>query len=307
MDTAITNIDFKDENTASSEAMGKPEAYEKLRLSNSFLFSKVMLDEELCKETIEMILKVPIERIEYLVHEATLDAAINNRSVRLDVYVKDDKGTSFDLEMQVINRDDLRRRSRYYHSLITIDQLEKSIDYSRLPDSYVIFICNFDLFNENKRLYWFENTCLENQDLTLRDGTHTIFLAASAPRLGDDIKLDGFLDYLYTNKPSDDFTKRLEVAVIEAHHNQRWKKEYMFLEDIKREQYELGKEQGISIGKEKGRAEGLEEGLEKGFALMSRLIDELLSLGRIDDAARVTTDATYRDALLKEFHLTLNT
>ncbi|MBR2836363.1 MAG: hypothetical protein IKE43_11745 [Coriobacteriales bacterium] len=130
--------------------------------------------------------------------------------------------------------------------------------------------------------------------MTLRDGTHTIFLAASAPRLGNDIKLDGFLDYLYTNKPSDDFTKRLEVAVIEAHHNQRWKKEYMFLEDIKREQYELGKEEGISIGKE--------EGLDGGF----RLINQLLSLGRNDDIARVTTDKAYRDALLKEFNLTSN-
>ncbi|MBR2836429.1 MAG: Rpn family recombination-promoting nuclease/putative transposase [Coriobacteriales bacterium] len=307
MNDVMAKSDYENNESASLEAFGKPEAYEKLRLSNNFLFSKVMLDEELCKETIETILKVPIERIAYLVHEATLDAVSDSRSVRLDVYVKDGKGTSFDLEMQVINKDDLRKRSRYYHSLITIDQLEKSIDYSKLPDSYVIFICNFDLFKENKRIYWFENTCLENQDLTLRDGTHTIFLAASAPRLGNDTKLDGFLDYLHSNKPSDDFTKRLEAAVIEAHHNQRWKKEYMFLEDIKREQYELGKEQGISIGKEKGRAEGLEEGLEKGFALMSRLIDKLLSLGRIDDAARVTTDATYRDALLKEFHLTLNT
>ncbi|MBR2836199.1 MAG: Rpn family recombination-promoting nuclease/putative transposase [Coriobacteriales bacterium] len=294
MDNVITNIDFQDENIASLEAFGKPEAYEKLRLTNSFLFSKVMLDKELCKETIETILKIPVDHIDYLVHEATLDAAINSKSVRLDVYVKDDKGTSFDLEMQVINKDDLRKRSRYYHSLITIDQLEKNIDYSKLPDSYVIFICNFDLFKENKRIYWFENTCLENQDLTLRDGTHTIFLAASAPRLGNDIKLDGFLDYLYTNKPSDDFTKRLEAAVIEAHHNQRWKKEYMFLEDIKREQYELGKEEGISIGEEKGREEVL------------RLINKLLSLGRNDDIARVTTDETYRNHLLKEYDLTTN-
>ncbi|MBR2834799.1 MAG: hypothetical protein IKE43_03680 [Coriobacteriales bacterium] len=126
--------------------------------------------------------------------------------------------------------------------------------------------------------------------MTLRDGTHTIFLAASAPRLGNDIKLDGFLDYLYTNKPSDDFTKRLEAAVIEAHHNQRWKKEYMFLEDIKREQYELGEE--------KGRKEGRDE--------LARLINKLLSLGRSDDISHVTTDEAYRDALLKEFNLTLN-
>ena len=134
--------------------------------------------------------------------------------------------------------------------------------------------------------------------MTLCDGTHTIFLAASAPRLGNDIKLDGFLDYLYTNKPSDDFTKRLEAAVIEAHHNQRWNREYMFLEDIKREQYELG----ISIGEEKGRKEGLKEGRDE----VLRLINKLLSLGRSDDIARVATDEAYRDSLLKEFDLLSN-
>ena len=152
------------------------------------------------------------------------------------------------------------------------------------------------------------------KSLTLYDGTHTIFLAASAPRLGDDTKLDGFLDYIHTNKPSDDFTKRLEAAVIEAHSNQRWKKEYMFLEDIKREQYELGKEAGISIGKEEGRIEGrvegkeegLTEGREEGFALLGKLINILISLGRSDDIARVTTDKVYRDNLLKELNLIPN-
>ncbi|MBR2834801.1 MAG: hypothetical protein IKE43_03690 [Coriobacteriales bacterium] len=76
----------------------------------------------------------------------------------------------------------------------------------------------------------------------------------------------------------------------------------MFLEDIKREQYELG----ISIGEEKGRKEGQEEGREEGFSLLGRLIDKLLSLGRIDDVARVTKDKTYRDTLLKELNLTIN-
>ncbi|MBR2835848.1 MAG: Rpn family recombination-promoting nuclease/putative transposase, partial [Coriobacteriales bacterium] len=206
MSNAVYSQDFQNNNeSASFEALGKSEAYENLKLSNNFLFTKVMLNEELCKETIETILKVPIERIDYMAHEATLDALINSRAVRLDVYVKDGKGTSFDLEMQVINKGSLRKRSRYYHSLITIDQLAKNNDYSVLPDSYVIFICNFDLFQENKRIYWFENTCLANAGLTLHDGTHTIFLAASAQHLGDDTKLDGFLDYIYTNKPSDDF------------------------------------------------------------------------------------------------------
>ena len=66
----------------------------------------------------------------------------------------------------------------------------------------------------------------------------------------------------------------------------------------------------IICNRKEGRAEGLEEGLEKGcekgLALLSNLINQLLSLGRNDEIARVTTDEAYRNTLLKEFNLTLD-
>lgn len=36
--------------------------------------------------------------------------------------------------------------SIYYSSLCDIDQLGKGDDYNKLKDTYIIFICTFDLF-----------------------------------------------------------------------------------------------------------------------------------------------------------------
>ena len=53
--------------------------------------------------------------------------------------------------------------------------------------------------------------------------------------------------------------------------------------------------------------EGLEKGLAKGRKLeaerMGSLMTKLKSLGRVDDAFRAASDASYREVLYKEFNL----
>ena len=67
--------------------MGKE--WNEIGISNDFLFGKVMRDPELCRELLEAILNVPIERVEYPEEQKTIDIAQDARSVRLDVYVAD--------------------------------------------------------------------------------------------------------------------------------------------------------------------------------------------------------------------------
>ena len=45
-----------------------------------------------------------------------------------------------------------------------LDMLNKSLDYSRLKTSFVIFICTFDLFKRNRALYFFESLCKDEPD-----------------------------------------------------------------------------------------------------------------------------------------------
>ena len=120
--------------------------FKELDLTNNFLFFKVMQDPELCKKLLEIILDVEIDRIEYLEKEKTLDEKLEAKSVRLDVYLKDGRGTVYDVEMQTTNLRNLPKRSRYYQDLIDINLMTKGEAYEKLNKSFVIFICLDDIF-----------------------------------------------------------------------------------------------------------------------------------------------------------------
>ena len=51
--------------------------------------------------------------------------------------------------MQVIKQD-LGKRTRYYHSQMDMELLLKGHGYEELPDNFVIFICDFDPFGGKK-------------------------------------------------------------------------------------------------------------------------------------------------------------
>ena len=66
--------------------------WEDLGISNDFLFGKVMQNPELCKELLQRILPdLKIDHIEYPELQKNIKQDIDAKSVRLDVYVKDEK------------------------------------------------------------------------------------------------------------------------------------------------------------------------------------------------------------------------
>ena len=69
--------------------------YNELGFVNDFMFAKVMRNGKLCKQLLEVILDVTIERIDYLEEQKTINHSMDARSVRLDVYVRDDKNTVY--------------------------------------------------------------------------------------------------------------------------------------------------------------------------------------------------------------------
>lgn len=107
-------------------------AWDDLTITNDFVFCKAMLNPELCKDVLEAILQVPIERIEYVGRQEELDTDPENKGVRLDVYVRDGKGTVYDVEMQSSDTRELPQRTRYYHALMALDQIGRGERYNRL-------------------------------------------------------------------------------------------------------------------------------------------------------------------------------
>ncbi len=95
--------------------------WESLGLSNDFLFGKVMRNPELCKEMLELILGVEIERLEYPEAQKNINEEKDAKGVRLDVYVRNGNGEIYNIEVQALDTEELPKRSRYYSSMIDLE------------------------------------------------------------------------------------------------------------------------------------------------------------------------------------------
>lgn len=158
------------------------ELWENLKISNDFIFAKVAIRKD-------------------------------SKSIRLDVYLKDGKGTVYHVEIQTTDSRNLPKRTRYYQGR-----------------------------------YTFRNVCVEEPGLELNDGTTKIFYntKGTTGRIRWDAKK--ILNYMESNAPEDDFTNKLAREVQKVKENKEWKVEYMTLLMREREKFIEGKAEGKAGG-----------------------------------------------------------
>ena len=272
--------------------------WESLTISNDFVFCKAMLDPELCKEVVETILGIEVDHVEHIERQEVLDAAPDSKSVRLDVYVRDGLGTVYDVEMQAIDTYELAQRTRYYLSLMSLDQIARGQRYMTMKEAYVVFVCGFDPFGRGSRVYSFQNRCDEMPDLVLGDGAKSVFLSTVSPSPDGTprTRLDEFIDYVASGHVCGELSAKLDTAVARVLDNKEWRLEYMMLEV--RDQ--LNFEKGVTEGRLQGEAVGLRKGLEQGENRFARLASKLLSLGRADELAEAAADPALKERLYSE-------
>ncbi|MCI5831132.1 MAG: Rpn family recombination-promoting nuclease/putative transposase [Treponema sp.] len=229
---------------------------EELELTDDYMFMAVMRDEEICRELLERLLKIQIEKVEYPELQKEIRPYYESKGVRLDVYVKDSDHI-YDIEIQTYHDKNLAKRTRVYQSMIDADNLMRGQDYIELKESFVIFITTFDPFGYEMPVYTFKNICKENKEIILQDETSKIFFNATAYKKESDIAIRRFMGYLLNKEPTDDFTRKLDNLVNSIKSNKQFRKGYdnmgaVWYMDAKREGIALGREQGISIGKQQG-------------------------------------------------------
>ena len=103
-----------------------------LTLKNSFMFAAVMTDAENCKALLERVLEIEIDHV-VVDKEKSFVYHPEYKSVRLDVYAKDEEGSHFNVEMQVAKKE-IVKRARYYHSQLDMNILLAGMDYENLPN-----------------------------------------------------------------------------------------------------------------------------------------------------------------------------
>ncbi len=228
-------------------------SYDKLTFTDDFMFTRILYNNlELCRLILELILGIRILKISACEVQKSIDIRYDSRGVRLDVYVADDEGSVFDIEMQVKAMGDLPKRSRYYHAMIGIDQLRRSRDYSTLKESYVIFICKENLGIEfDEPVYYYRNSCEAHPELKLGDGTHTVFVNACYAGDGVSGEMRDFLDYVRSGRVSgneESLVRRLDKDVAAAREHKLWEMDYMTFGEKLDEQYREGHANGIKEG-----------------------------------------------------------
>ena len=257
--------------------------YEELGITDAFIFAKVMSNKEICKPVLEQILNIKIRDIEYLDYEETIQIAPGSKSIRLDIYVEDDKNTVFNLEMQMTNYEELPKRSRYYQDIIDLKLIEKGQSYDILKTSYVIFICTFDFFEKNRSIYEFENICVDDSDIKLNDGTHKIFLNTKGNRDGISEELQMLLDYFDGREPESQLAKDIDRKVFEARNNKQWRREYM--------SYQMELDKQFRNGREEERRN------------INKLNKALLSEKKYEELEKSTSDEEYQRELMKKYKI----
>lgn len=116
----------------------------------------------------ELVLRIIMGRSDLKVTEARTQYTIKNlqgRSIRLDIDAVDSLGKKYDIEIQRADKGAGAGRARYNSSLIDANVLSPGKSAEMLPETYVIFITENDVFGGNKPIYHVERTVAETKEL----------------------------------------------------------------------------------------------------------------------------------------------
>ena len=263
-------------------------SFDELTIQDNFIFQKVMLKKPICKAVLERLLDISIEDIVYIQEEKTLDVSLETKSIRLDVYVNDDRGTVFNIEMQTSkDMEELVKRTRFYQSILDMYHLQKGQKYMTLNDSYIIFICTFPIFVGNRHKYTFKNVCIEDHDIALHDGATKLFLSTKGTQNDVSKPLQAFLDYIDGQEATDELLRDIDDAVHEVKHCEAWKEEYSMLSMDHYKYWKEGMAEGIAEGLVQGKAEGKSEGK---IEVVIQMLRKQLSLEMIAEVTNFTVE-----------------
>jgi len=279
------------------DSFPRHKSVEELTFTDDFMFGTIMKNKSICKGILERLLHIKVGKIEYPSLQKTIAPFYESKGIRLDVYVAETSRV-FDIEIQTSIPPDLPKRTRYYQSLMDVDNLLRGQSYTELKDSYVIFICTQDPFDKGLPVYTFENTCREDNTLFLTDKTAKVFYNVSAYGKEKDDELHALLRYLWKKQATSLFTQNIDALVESTKNNERFRSLYMSLnihkDDLIRQGSLIGEkigfEKGVVAGIRKGRSEGVAQGFSDGSR--QKALQDAGNLKHLGVAIDIITQAT---------------
>lgn len=260
-----------------------------LTIKDNFMFGAVMTMPENCKDFLEMVLQTKISEV-VVSKEKSMIYHPEYKGIRLDVYANDEERTHYNVEMQVSKKPALGRRSRYYQSQIDMELLVSGGDYEELPETYVIFLCDFDPFGQKKYCYTFSSECQECKESKLQDGRCIIFLSTYGENEDEVPKeLVTFLKFVKAGLQEseqnfhDEYVEKLQKTIREIKKDREMEERFMILEEMLKDE------------RKEGRAEGRTEGAKLSLYTI------LECKGRIPDGFRERIESEQNLEILKNW------
>lgn len=240
-------------------------------LSNVFM-RVALRDKNACQYVLRILTGIPdlvvkAVRTEYRVSKIT------SHDVVLDVLAEDGSGKIYNIEIQRADTVDHARRVRLHGAMIDSEYLEKGKTYADLPDLFIIYISETDLWKAGFTTYLVKKY-FENTDIPYDDGQHIMYVNAA---INDGTETANLMQYFKTADPNDmnhgDLSKRVHLLKCE--------------EGGYQEMCEVS-EKIFSEGRAEGRVEGRAEGeLKKARSTAMHLADMGLTTEKIAEAVEV--------------------
>ena len=231
-------------------------------------FMTVFFDGDI--ECTEFLLKTILGK-DLTVTEVTAQKVIKSlksRSVRLDVFARDSEQKPYDIEIQRADEGAGARRARYNSAMMDTDETVTGMNTEELPESYVIFITENDIYGKEMPLYHIERT-IKELSTDFNDGTHIIYVNGKY-RADDAI---GALMHDFSCKKADDMKSKV-LAEKTRHlkeNTTRVQKMCRIMEEYGDERAAIAREEGRTEAKIETRNEVAEDLLKDGSLSIERI------------------------------------
>ena len=129
-------------------------------------------------EGMQLLLRIFFDRDDLIVKKVVTQQSADNlygRGVRFDVLAEDSEGKLYDCEVQRANEGATPRRARYNSSMMDSRELAKGAEFCELPETWVIFITQNDIYGAGCPLYHVERIVQELQR-PFEDGAHILYV-----------------------------------------------------------------------------------------------------------------------------------
>ena len=220
------------------------------------VFAQLVFSDHKCRELVGRILFGDQHKIK----ESSCEHKMfnpNGKTCWFDLYMKDEEGNLYNVEIQGYPSGAVPQRPRYHASLLNASLKVEDNKWKDLPKVKVAFICNKDYIGDGQKVYHIERTVKETGK-RFQDEEEIIYINGE---IEDETKTGRMIHDFNCKDPNKMYYRDFKRRVKEIKETKKGREEMcQALEKLMNEE----REEGIIIGKEMGFKDGQEVGFSNG-------------------------------------------